>query len=146
MVKGWGVAEGLPQNSVTCLVQGRNGYLWLGTQSGLVRFDGVTFRIFNRWNTEALKADAITSLLEDERGILWVGSDGGGLASLKEGRWRAYTSGDGLINDHIRAIYRDRSGDVWIGTDYGPPPASERHLHRLYYRSRPAGQPGDGHI
>lgn len=123
MVKGWGVAEGLPQNSVTCLVQGKNGYLWLGTRSGLVRFDGVTFRHFNRWNTEALRADAINCLLEDEKGMLWVGSDGGGLASLKNGRWHSYTTGNGLLNGHIRAIYRDHGGDVWVGTDYG--------LHRL---------------
>lgn len=123
MLKGWGVAEGLPQSSVTCLVQTGDGYLWLGTRSGLVRFDGVHFRIFNRWNTAALRADSITVLYEDGGGVLWVGSDGGGLATLDKGRWQSVDTTPGAVeffgSRHIRSIYRDRSGAVWAGTDYG---------------------------
>ena len=65
----WQTDEGLPHNTVTALVQTRDGYLWLGTQSGLVRFDGVKFVVFDTHNTPLLPSDRIVQLLE-EAGLL----------------------------------------------------------------------------
>lgn len=115
----WTTEEGLPQNSVLCLVQDKAGYIWFGTQSGLVRFDGVTFRIYNRWNTPYLKSDWITVLYEDSSGGLWVGTDGGGLSRIKNHEWTSYTVKEGLSNDFVRALYGDREGNLWIGTANG---------------------------
>ncbi len=115
----YSIADGLPQNSVLCLTQGSDGYLWFGTRSGLVRFDGVTPRIFNRWNTPQLKSDTILSLFEDRDGFLWMGTDGAGFVSKKGEEWRAYTTEDGLSNNRVRVVFKDSRGDLWAGTDYG---------------------------
>jgi len=115
----WTTEEGLPQNSVLCLVQDKTGYIWFGTQSGLVRFDGVAFRVYNRWNTPHLNNDKVTALYEDSGGGLWVGTDGGGLSRMKNHEWTSYTFKEGLSNDSVRALYGDREGSLWIGTANG---------------------------
>ncbi|MBT6488883.1 MAG: hypothetical protein HOK97_03920, partial [Deltaproteobacteria bacterium] len=50
----WQIDDGLPQNGVAAIVQGQDGYLWLGTQEGLVRYDGQEFVVFDKYNTEAM--------------------------------------------------------------------------------------------
>ncbi len=118
----WTVEEGLPQNSVLCLLQDRTGYIWFGTQSGLVRFDGAAFRIYNRWNTPHyghLRSDTITALYQDGNNTLWIGTEGGGLSCMKKNGWRSYSTKEGLPNDFIRAIYGDGEGNLWIGTANG---------------------------
>jgi ligand-binding sensor domain-containing protein/AraC-like DNA-binding protein len=113
------IEDGLPQNSVLCLRQTREGYIWLGTHSGLVRFDGIRLRIFNRWNTPSLKSDRILALYEDSSGSLWVGTDGGGVSRFKDGTWTSYSRRDGLSNDTVRAITEGKDGVTWVGTDNG---------------------------
>ncbi|MCX6581187.1 MAG: helix-turn-helix domain-containing protein [Candidatus Aminicenantes bacterium] len=115
----WTTEEGLPQNSVLCLVQDKTGYIWFGAQSGLVRFDGVAFRVYNRWNTPHLNNDKITALYEDSGGGLWVGTDGGGLSRMKDHEWTSYTAKEGLSNDSVRVLYGDRQGNLWIGAANG---------------------------
>ena len=117
ITRTWGVGEGLPQNSVTAAVQTRDGYVWLGTYSGLVRFDGVSFRILNRWNTPELKNDRITRLYEDPEGALWIGTYGGGVFRLHGGAWQNYSSLEGLSNDFVTSIVQDRGGATWVGTE-----------------------------
>src|SRR5262245_17689103 len=77
IARTWGTAEGLPQNTVMSIVQTRDGYLWLGTFGGLVRFDGHAFTVFNPGHTPGLASGRIVRLLEDRRGVLWIGSEGG---------------------------------------------------------------------
>jgi ligand-binding sensor domain-containing protein/AraC-like DNA-binding protein len=121
IVTAWTIEDGLPQNSVLCLIQTRQGYIWLGTQSGLVRFDGMSFRVYNRWNTRGLKNDRILSLYEDTTGALWIGTDGGGISQLnmKERKWTLYSTKQGLSNNTIRTIAGDFQAGLWIGTDNG---------------------------
>ena len=125
ITRTWTTENGLNQNTITSLVQSKNGYLWIGTPTGLVRFDGVQFRHFSRANTPALANDRITVLYEDESGNLWIGTDGGGLYSLTPSppslnyQWKHYTIQQGLSNNNIRAITSDWQGNVWVGTDYG---------------------------
>ena len=76
-VDNWGLAEGLPHRSVRALVQGADGYLWAGTAAGLVRFDGVSSRVYEPENTSALAAKLIRSLLVDGRGRMWIGTERG---------------------------------------------------------------------
>lgn len=117
--KTWTVEEGLPQNSVLCLLQDKTGYIWFGTQSGLVKFDGVAFHVYNRWNIDRLNSDKFTTLYEDYGGNLWVGSDGSGLCRLKNHKWTLYTINEGLAHDSIRVLHGDREGNLWIGTANG---------------------------
>ena len=69
----WQVEEGLPQNSIQAILQDRKGYLWLGTQEGLARFDGVRFTVYGKTNTPGFKHNSVLSLFEDTTGSLWIG-------------------------------------------------------------------------
>ncbi len=115
----WTIESGLPQNTIQTLIQTQDGYLWIGTPSGLARFDGVKFTVFTKQNTPALKNDNILSLYEDSNKILWIGTDGGGLCSYQNGIWENFSRRNGLSNNHIRSIIADWKGHLWIGTDYG---------------------------
>src|SRR5262245_46774272 len=80
----WTINEGLPQNTVNAIAQTRDGYLWLATNGGLVRFDGVRFRVFNHSNTPGIVSIRFTSLYEDKQGALWTGSEDGYLTRLRD--------------------------------------------------------------
>ena len=61
----WTTEEGLPQNSIDCITQTNDGYIWMGTQEGLVRFDGVRFTVFDKGNTAEIDNNYITTLFVD---------------------------------------------------------------------------------
>jgi ligand-binding sensor domain-containing protein len=82
----WQIEQGLPQNSVQAIRQTRDGYLWLGTQEGLARFDGVRFTVFEKRNTPEFKHNNVHSLVEGRDGSLWIGTNGG-LLRLKDGKF-----------------------------------------------------------
>jgi ligand-binding sensor domain-containing protein len=72
----WTTENGLPQNSVVDILQTRDGYLWLATYGGLVRFDGARFVVFDR-TIEGIRSQRIQALFEDSKGTLWAGTDDG---------------------------------------------------------------------
>jgi diguanylate cyclase (GGDEF)-like protein len=115
----WETDDGLPSNSVRTMVQTRDGYLWLGTQEGLARFDGVKFTVFDKRNTPAIRVSYVEILLEDRSGALWIGTNGGGLNRFAGGRFERFTSAEGLGNDVVTALYEDRHGALWVGTEGG---------------------------
>jgi len=82
LVNNWDISDGLPQNSVFSIVQTSDGYIWLGTGSGLVRFDGIDFKVFNHRNTKGIKSDWITSIIEDKEEKLWIGTNDRGLSII----------------------------------------------------------------
>ena len=112
----WQTEDGLPQNSVSAILRARDGYLWLGTQDGLVRFDGVRFTVFDTHNSPGLPHSYILSLLEDREGSLWIGTSGGGLSRLKAGRFSTYGEGEGLPAGQVKSLMEDRRGRLWVGT------------------------------
>lgn len=77
LYRGWSVEAGLPQVSVTAMVQDEQGYIWLGTQSGLARFDGHQFTVFNTANTPQILSNLITALFIDSSQRLWIGTVNG---------------------------------------------------------------------
>ena len=83
----WQTQDGLPNNAVTAIVQTRDGYLWLATYDGLVRFDGVSFTTFDNSNTPEMHSSRITSLFEDARGNLWIGYETGDLVRYDDGHF-----------------------------------------------------------
>jgi ligand-binding sensor domain-containing protein/signal transduction histidine kinase len=85
VLRNWTVEDGLPQNSITAIAQSPDGYLWMGTFNGLVRFDGVRFTIFDSVNTPALNANPVHTLLMDRGKRLWIYTEGGGLTRLENG-------------------------------------------------------------
>lgn len=120
----WTEDEGLPQNATTALAQTPDGYLWIGTEVGLVRFDGVRFELFNHDNTPALTADLVLRLLVDHSGTLWVGTRGGGVITYRDRAFASITSAQGLASDEVWALMESADGSVWIGTRSG--------LHRMH--------------
>ena len=115
----WDDRNGLPQNSVQAIAQTKDGYLWLGTQIGLARFDGMRFEVFDGADSPALKRPFIWALEPDEDGGLWIGSEEGGLVHASDGNFTAYTKADGLPHTWVNALELDRSGNLWIGTAGG---------------------------
>ena len=116
--QAWGVEDGLPQSTVQAVLQSHEGYLWIATQEGLARFDGVRFQVFDRKNTPGIRNDFFTSLAEEPSGALWIGSLGG-LVRYASGSFTTFTAQDGLPGDDVRALAVDTAGRVWAGTRSG---------------------------
>ncbi len=117
--RSWQADSGLPQNSVLAIAQTQDGYVWLGTEAGLVRFDGVRFTLFDQHAIPGLHSNEIRALLVDHAHNLWIGTHGGGLACLSHGKFKVLNTRSGLSSDSILTLYEDRHGALWIGTDGG---------------------------
>ena len=120
----WEIQQGLPQNSVYVVIQTGKGFLWMGTEEGLVRFDGVRFKVYDKRNVEQLLNNLIYALHEDRKGNLWIGTYGGGLTCMnrmesENGTFTTFTKEQGLSNDAVWSICEDHGGNLWIGTDEG---------------------------
>lgn len=115
IAQSWGTAQGLPQNTVTAILQTRDGYLWLGTFGGLIRFDGHTFTVFDPGNAPGLASARISALHEDRDGVLWIGTEAGP-TRYEAGRFTSYFERDGLPHGHVLALMADRHNRLWIGT------------------------------
>jgi ligand-binding sensor domain-containing protein/two-component sensor histidine kinase len=113
----WQTPQGLPENLVSCILQTRDGYLWVGTYGGLARFDGIRFVTFGVHNTKGFRHNRITSLLEDRAGDLWIGSDGGGVTRYHDGQFVNYGIQDGLVSDSVYLIGQAAGDGVYM-TDY----------------------------
>lgn len=115
----WQTQDGLPQNTINAIAQTTDGYLWLGTDEGLVRFDGQRFVLFDKENTPALRGNRVGSLQSGSHGELWIGFKGSGLACYARGQFQLWTTAEGLPHNFVRTIYDDSKGNVWIGTEDG---------------------------
>ncbi len=116
--QAWLTENGLPQNTVQAIVQTNDGYLWIGTQEGLARFDGINFTVFDKENTPAFKSNDIRFLTEDKQNRLWV-STSYGLVCRHNGQFKSYTVDEGLPDNSIGPVVEDATGNIWIGTDDG---------------------------
>ncbi len=109
----WQIEDGLPQNGVRDIVQTPDGYLWVATLEGLVRFDGVRFTVFDKGNTEALRDNSINALEVGGDGTLWL-TTSGGLTRLRDGRFTTYTDADGLSSNKVSAMQIGPDGSLWV--------------------------------
>jgi ligand-binding sensor domain-containing protein/signal transduction histidine kinase len=117
VIQSWQVEDGLPQGSVMSLLQSRAGDLWFGTQDGLVRFDGLTLKVFGRRASD-LRSNYVRALAEDSGGTLWIGTSRG-LSRRLDGAFVSYGAADGLAGDNVTALAVDPRGAVWVGTRNG---------------------------
>ena len=115
----WQVGGDLEQNPVTAVVQSREGYLWLGTYTGLLRFDGVRVTVFDSASTPGLLNSRVTSLYEDRDGVLWIGHETGDLTRLSGGEFRPMGRVRGWVGGALEAIRTDENGDLWLLNDTG---------------------------
>ena len=117
LVDVWGTEDGLPQSSVIAITQTHDGYLWLGTLNGLVRFDGNSFTPFNVNNTPGLPDNRIIFLFEDSRQTLWVGTETAGLCAIINGVVKQFDTGG--AGGKVTCAFEDADSDVWFSTQDG---------------------------
>lgn len=113
----WQREQGLPQNSVHALAQTADGYIWVGSDDGVARFDG--FRFLSLGLREGLRSGRVRVLLGDSSRGLWIGTVGGGLSRWRDGRLTTLTLQDGLPADSILALAEDEQRRIWVGTEAG---------------------------
>lgn len=113
----WRSEQGLPQDRVRALAQTSDGYLWVGTDDGVARFDGIRFVSYGL--PEGLPSGPVRTLFGDSHGSLWIGSVGEGLIRWQGGRFTTFTMANGLPSDSISALAEDNEGRLWVGTDAG---------------------------
>jgi signal transduction histidine kinase/ligand-binding sensor domain-containing protein len=116
----WGQEEGLLQPTIYSILQSRDGFLWLGTQDSLVRFDGIHFREFEDAAEAGLQRTLIRSLGEDADGNLWVASLGGGAVRLGPNHTvKRFTTKEGMPSDDAFCVVPEASGFTWVCTSRG---------------------------
>lgn len=108
----WQTQDGLPNNAVTAIVQTQDGYLWLATYDGLVRFDGVTFTVFDTSNIPQMHSSRITSLFEDPTGNLWIGCESGDLIRYRAGQFFSVSFHPQWENKKILSIGANARGRI----------------------------------
>ncbi|MFH1998130.1 MAG: two-component regulator propeller domain-containing protein [Planctomycetota bacterium] len=114
-VESWTMKNGLPVNGVESVFQDRQGYLWIGTQEGLLCFDGKRFDTFTKSNTPAMRSNLIHCINEDAEGRIWVGTNKG-LLIIAGDSIQGLGMSDGLAHDCISDILPASDGTVWIST------------------------------
>ena len=85
-IRVWHLADGLPSDTVTAIIQTRDGFLWIGTSAGLARFDGAKFTEIKETGSPTNRLTGVTALCEDRNGHLWIGTQQNGLFELANGR------------------------------------------------------------
>lgn len=122
-----GIAQGLSQSTINCILQDRSGFLWFGTQDGLNRYDGYTFTVFKKTDTDSFSVNDnwVNALYESRDGTIWIGTDLGILSqydpklnSFKHYRYQGDQS-EKALPFSIRSIVEDGNGLIWIGSDGG---------------------------
>ena len=121
------IEEGLSQSSVRVIFQDSRGFLWFGTEDGLNRFDGYTFKVYkpDPDAPNSLSDRWITSIVEDKDGYLWIGTRLGGLNRYdpRTEQFSHFLHDDenpsSLSANHINILYLDKSDNLWLGTSKG---------------------------
>ncbi len=117
VLTSWSAQSGLSQKSVMSVAQTADGYIWLATEEGLVRYDGMSFRTFDEQNSAGLPDRLIRSLAADSDGSLWIGTRSG-LAHYRDGVFYNLVEKAGFSDD-IYDLCLSRDGSVWFSSDHG---------------------------
>ncbi len=118
-ISRWSVDEGLPVDTLTDILETRDGYLWIASYGGLFRFDGLQFTVFDKRTQPGLASNGFHRLAEGPDGSLWVGTQGGGLWRFRAGELLPLPEANRLRYT-VRSIAIDEDGWLWFGTrDHG---------------------------
>ena len=115
----WTVDQGLPQSTVLGVTQTRDGYLWIATQEGFVRFDGQEFVTYDKNSYPQIVSNMGVSIRGAQDGTLYVGTVDGGLVRMRGDRIDVITEANGLPTNNITILAESRDGSLWIGTGAG---------------------------
>lgn len=115
--KHYSIKDGLASSSVHSLFQDSKGFLWVGTEHGLSRFNGREFQNFSI--EDGLENDYIDDIWEDDAGNTWIAVFKGGLSLFANGRFKSIKPKDGMLSDIVYAVAGDHEGNLWLGTYTG---------------------------
>jgi ligand-binding sensor domain-containing protein/signal transduction histidine kinase len=116
--QAWSSENGLPQNSVHQILQTRDGYIWIATEGGVARFNGIQFSIVNQESDPAFTSNDTCCLTEDQSGALWIGTSDG-LLRYMGGTFRRFTTNDGLPSPVIQSLATTDDGFLLVLTSNG---------------------------
>ena len=112
----WSSKQGLPQDTVYSVLQDKNGYLWIGTDGGIVKYNGRQFRVFNTSNTPNLNSNSITAIIQSSKGEIWIGTYGGGLTIFSDGKFSKPPLSKPLPGESVWTLFESRDSTIWVGT------------------------------
>ncbi|HZS45205.1 MAG TPA: two-component regulator propeller domain-containing protein, partial [Blastocatellia bacterium] len=118
-IDSWNTDDGIPQTAINKVLQTRDGFIWLATFGGPVRYDGESFRVFNPGNTPGLSTSRIVRMFEDPTGNLWLTTEDQGIIREKDGLFYSYTTSDGLPSNQVLMTYSSADGNAVIVTEKG---------------------------
>ncbi|HKE32623.1 MAG TPA: two-component regulator propeller domain-containing protein, partial [Candidatus Angelobacter sp.] len=110
----WGAKQGFPGGIVYAIAETADGYLWIGTEKGLVRFDGLNFRLISDENSTAFPGGPVLGLTTDSAGNLWIRLQGAGLLRYQDGKFEDVLSGFEQRENGVTAMCRGINGDVLL--------------------------------
>lgn len=125
-LRSYTIHDGLPSGNITVALKGKNGYMWIGTDNGLCKFDGYSFKSLVNipGNPNSISSNFINTLAEDKSGKIWVGTmDGLNVLDPNTEKFERFyhneRSKNSISNNKIFSILADKDGTIWIGTDDG---------------------------
>lgn len=127
------IKDGLPSNAVYCVFKDSRGIVWIGTDAGLVKYDGYHLKTFTKKN--GLVGNFIRDIKEDKFGNLWVACYGDGLTKFGNNKYTNYTTKNGLVNSEIRTLFFNSKGKLFIGTEKGLSILSENRFSNYVTKS-----------
>lgn len=116
------IEDGLSNNSINCILQTQDGFLWIATKDGLNRYDGQGFKVFKYDSADSisLPENYVMSLVESSNGVLWIGTWGGGLCKYDQiiEKFIPFRLADSK-DDYIQCLFEDHDENIWFGTTEG---------------------------
>lgn len=119
IIKTWGIRDGLPRTGITAIAQTPDGFLWLGLERGLARFDGSEFKLYSPTTYSNLVTRPVSTLFVDRKGALWIGSHGDGVSVMEKGRFKRMRTSSLINRDDIHQFAEDPNGVIWRASSNG---------------------------
>ena len=114
LIQNWQSDEGLPRNTINCLAQDHQGYLWLGTPQGLARFDGVRFVALEGETSPVMARGSVQKIVADNSGRLWIATRRSGLFCYADGHISSIASSNLPARVAVDSVAQDRAGRIWV--------------------------------
>jgi len=138
LYRNWTIDDGLPVNAVSDILESDDGYRWITSYDGLIRFDGVTFDVYNTSNTSEIPSNRFLFSAKDSAGVLWFGLEISGLLKYENGQFTLYDGSNGFTDGNITQLFF-RNDALLVTTLDGLYTYQDQTITRILKRNTPAG-------